>query len=105
MASAKTFISNIRNATAEGEITPAFLAACLDAILDEAAEASDLPDWLTEQRLDSIGQTAASALQKAQEAANAAAGASNCTCQEASYEEYKSFAASLGIPVISQILL
>lgn len=65
--SAKSQVNSIRQATADGEITPTKLADTLDAILTEAKSEAQftIPDYLEEERIDAIAQTANSALQAA----------------------------------------
>ena len=112
--SAKLLISQLRAVTGDAEITPERLATVLDSIYNECNDdggLTELPEYLAESRITSIGTTAQTALSKANDAATKAQQALNniaaqggCTCEELTYAEYSSLCSSLEIPAIKESL-
>ena len=112
--SAKLLINQLRAVTGDAEITPERLATVLDSIYNECNEPAgitDLPEYLEQEHINSIGTTAQTALNKANDAASKAQQALNniaaqggCTCEELTYAEYSSLCSSLEIPAIKESL-
>lgn len=97
MSTAKVKINAIRNASADGEITPGILAAALDDILEEASASSDLPEYLSQEKISAIATTANNALTKANSALASIQEQGGCACEAVTDSEFNDMIDELGL--------